>query len=489
MRDVSNDTISKNNIYNTIKTIFSIIFPIITFPYISRTLGAENIGKINYGLSIVNYFSLIASLGITTYAIRECSKNRNDKKSLSNTVSQILSINVITTCISYFLLFTILFLVQKLESYRCLIIIQSSMIIFATLGADWLNSAMEDFRYITLRTVFMQIISLVLMIIFVKEQGDYIKYTLITIVANSGANIINILYRRKYCTARFVLDIDWKKHLPPIITLFSMMIFQTVITNADTTMLGIIKGDVEVGLYSTSLKIYNLVNQVVAAIAWVVMPQLSSGFANKDYIEINRVLKYALNHTFVLGIPCIVGLNVLTRELILFFAGNEFIDASMSLHILTISLGLSFMGGFFGNMILLPSGREKLFLISCIASAVVNVILNALIIPFWGLNGAAFTTVVSQLVFLINILPNIEKDIKIDGIIEMLKGPIVGGTFIVAVCLIEKTIIKNNLILVCVAVFTSMIVYGSTLYALKNEYFMQTIKPIVKRLKRIGKRD
>lgn len=143
-----------NAILNTIKTLFGIIFPLITFPYVSRVLMPENIGKVNFGSSFVSYFSLIASLGISTYAIRECSAKRNNKNELSETASQIFSINICTTVIAYVLMFLTLLFFRKFDSYRTLIIVQSTTILFTTLGCDWLNSAMEDFAFITLRTIY-----------------------------------------------------------------------------------------------------------------------------------------------------------------------------------------------------------------------------------------------------------------------------------------------------------------------------------------------
>ena len=113
---------------------------------------------------------------------------------------------------------------------------------------------MEDFKFIAIRTVGMQIISLLLMFIFVQNPEDYMTYALISVVASSGANIINIFYRRRFCRTRFTLQLDLKKHLPPILLLFSMILSQTIYCNSDITMLGLLKGDVEVGLYSTSVK-------------------------------------------------------------------------------------------------------------------------------------------------------------------------------------------------------------------------------------------
>ena len=210
------NNVNKNAAYNTIKTVFGIIYPLITFPYISRVLMPENVGKINFGSSVVSYFMLIASLGVTTYAIRECSKVRDNKDELERTASQIISINLLSTFIAYLALVVTLFVARPLDNYRELICIQSATIIFTTLGADWINSAMEDFKFIAMRTVGMQIVSLVLMFVFVHNPEDYIIFAIISVVASSGANVINIIYRRKFCRTKFTLQIDWKKHLPPI---------------------------------------------------------------------------------------------------------------------------------------------------------------------------------------------------------------------------------------------------------------------------------
>ena len=147
-------SLKKNSILNVIKTVSSVIFPLITFPYVSRVLLPVNVGKVNFGSSFVSYFSLIATLGITTYAIRECSAVREDRNELSTKASEIFSINICTTIVAYALLILSLLAFRELDSYRCLIVIQCTSILFITLGADWLNSAMEDFKYITLRTVF-----------------------------------------------------------------------------------------------------------------------------------------------------------------------------------------------------------------------------------------------------------------------------------------------------------------------------------------------
>lgn len=476
--------IKNNTIFNTIKSVFGIIYPLITFPYISRVLLTENVGKINFGNSIVSYFSLVASLGVTTYAVRECSKYRDDKRKLGEIASQILSINLCSTIIAYLALIITLVVARSLDNYRILIIIQSSTILFTTLGADWLNTAMEDFQFIAVRTMGMQIFSLILMFVFVKKPEDYLFYAVISVVASSGANIINIFYRQRYCKTRFVFRMDWKKHLPPILLLFSLILSQTIYTSSDITILGLLKGDYEVGLYSTSVKIYNIVNTIVASVAWVVMPQLSASFAKKDYRQINNLLKYSLNYIIVLGLPCLVGLNIITKEIIFLIAGESYLEAELSLRILTIALGCSIISGWIGNMMMLPAGKEKICLRSSVVCAVVNIVLNLILIPVWGLNAAAVTTAVSEFLGVIIQIPYIDREIKIDRLKQVLEAPIVGSIGIVIVSVAVKYLAKDTCLIAIITTIFGGFVYFTSLILMKNEFIMNFLKPIISTLKR-----
>ena len=329
-------SIKKNTVFSTIKILSSILFPLITFPCITRVLSTDNVGKINFGLSIVSYFTLISSLGISTHAIRECSAVRENKKKLEQIASQIFTINVLTTIIAYICLAITLLFYSKLADYRCLIIIQSFSIVASMLGTDWLNSAMEDFKYITIRTVCFQLLSLILLFIFVHKPEDYMKYAVISVLASGGASITNIWHRKKYCTVRITKDICLKKHLKPIMLLFVMILSQTIFNNLDMTMLGIYVGDAEVGIYSAAHKIYNIVNQLVASLLWVIMPRLSYYFSKNDYNKINELLRKVLGFYFFFGLPCAIGTFFISKDIIIVVAGLDFVDAFSVLRIFMI---------------------------------------------------------------------------------------------------------------------------------------------------------
>ncbi len=481
--------IKKNTIFNTIKTLLSIVFPLITFPYISRVLLAENVGKINFGLSIVSYFTLIATLGITTYAIRECSAVKDDQFKLSITASQIFTINVITTVIAYVALSLTLVFYHRLDDYRTLIIIQSLTIVATTVGADWLNSAMEDFRYITIRTAFFQLLSLILMFIFIHKPEDYIKYAAISLLSSAGASISNIWYRRRYCEVKFIWDvrngIDWKRHIMPITYMFVMILAQTIFNSVDSTMLGLIHGDREVGIYSAAHKIMNIINQVVASLVWVIMPRMSSYFVDSNYEEINKLLRKVLSFYITLGLPCAIGGIMISDDIILVIFGSDFGDASSVLQVMMLGFVFSLYGGnFLGNTILLPSKKEKYYMIACCVMAAFNVIANYILIPRFRARGAAVTTAICSLLMLIMLELKKDKKIHIKNLSEIFVPPIIGCVLIVGICILSKDI-QSLWYRMLISIGASIIVYFVIQIILKNSIVLENVKNIRLLLKKV----
>jgi len=472
-------SIKKNTVYNAIKTISSIIFPVITFPYISRVLLPDYLGKINFGLSIVSYFTLLATLGITTYAIRECSAARDNKEKLSDTASQIYSINIVTTIIAYLFLAVTLIFCGKLRNYRLLIVIQSLSIVASTLGADWINSAMEDFKFITLRTISFQFISLILMFMFVHKPEDYIKYTVISLVSSAGANIVNIWYRRRYCNIRMIWDlnngIEWKRHMTPILYLFVMLLAHTIFNSVDSTMLGLMHGDYEVGIYSTANKMFNLVSQLISSLLWVILPRMSYYFSEGNYDKINKLLRKILAFNALLGLPLAVGTYMLSKDIILIISGDKYIDSAEVLQILMVSLIFTLFGGdFLGNSILLPAKKEKSFMMICCITAIVNVIMNYVFIPLYGAKAAAGTTTFCAFLMMIMLYLIVDKRIKIVRLSYVMITPLIGCLGIILICL-GCTIIDNLWLRASTSIILSVITYGIIVILGRNELVLELI--------------
>lgn len=468
---MSQVSLKKNVLLNLIRTFSSIVFPLITFPYIYRVLLPDNVGKIYFSLSVVSYFSLIATLGITTYAVRECSAVRQNREDLSLVSSQIFSVNIITTLVSYLFLVITLFFYHEISNYRTLILIQSIAIIATTIGADWLNVAMEDFKYITLRTVIFQFVSLVLMFAFVHKPDDYIKFAFISLVSSSGSCFSNVLYRRRYCKVNFVFSINWKKHFFSIFYLFVMLLAQTIFNSVDSTMLGLMRGDFDVAIYSSAHKIMDVITQLIVSVAFVLIPRMSYYFSLNDYENINRLSRKVFSFFCLIGLPCIFGATILAKEIILIVAGAEYIEATSVLQILMISYLFNLFGGsFWGNILLLPAKREKFFMIVCCIAAVVNIFSNYFLIPTMGANGAAFTTGICNAMILVILVLGRDRKVKLTKIGKMVITPIIGCMGIYIVCLLFESI-QNVFLRTILSITLSSVLYFFIQYIGKNELF------------------
>ena len=190
-------SIKINAVLNIIKQCCAIIFPLITFPYVSRTLGVEAYGKVNFSSSIVSYISLLAGLGVSSYAIREGARIRDDKDKFQAFANEVFSINVLSTAFAYIALFIIILAWNRLNSYRALLVILSLNVILTTLGTDWVNTIYEDFLYLTVRYVICQSIAVITTVLFVKGPGDVILYAIFSNLGTMLANFLNLFYIRK----------------------------------------------------------------------------------------------------------------------------------------------------------------------------------------------------------------------------------------------------------------------------------------------------
>lgn len=470
-----------NAILNGIKTMLSIIFPLITFPYAARVLQVENLGKVNFSSSVVTYFTLLAALGVSTYAIREGSGEKNDNNKFNEFASQVFTINVISTFAAYLALFFLILLVPSLGEYKILLFIQSSTLIFNTIGVEWVYSIYEDYAYLTIRSLIFQLVSMLLLFLLVKDINDYYIYTIITVFSNVGSNLLNYLHSKTYCKIKLTKKLNLKKHLKPIFIIFSTSIATTIYVNSDLTMLGVMVGDHAVGLYSVSTKVYSVLKTVLSAVIIVSVPRLSFYLSNDMGKKYTNTITKIFNSLSLLMFPTVVGINLLCNQIVMIIAGVNYTEATISLRILSIALVFSTFASFTTASVLLPIKKEKYILMATIASALVNVILNLFLIPMFQQNGAAITTAIAELlVFLISYY-HARKFIKIDGVVKNLATSIIGCLAMILLSGILKLFVANMTLYTVFTMVGSTVVYLMVLLLLKNNLAIELLNGIIKK--------
>ncbi len=398
MKTVNGNKLKVNAFLNVIRQLVSVIFPLITFPYVSRTLGVECYGKVNYTASIIGYISLIAGLGISNYAVREGSRLREDYNKFVGFVKEIFTLNFLALMVSYIFLFIIILFYGNNETYRSLLLIQGIGVLFSVIGCEWLNIIYEDYFFITVRYIAFQTLSVILILLLVKSPDDLLLYAVIGQIGGVFANVSNIIHFYKRWDVKLGFSFNWHifSHLKYVLILFGNAVSMLIYVNSDVTLIGIFRGDNEVGLYSVAVKIYTIVKQLLNAMMVVGVPQMSRWTGKKRKKEVDRQLDDILSTLLVFLIPSIVGLFCLSKQVIGVMAGNDYSTSVDILKVLSITLLFSTGVCFYSNLVLIPNNMEKYILKATGISAIFNIVLNAIFIPMFGMIAAAYTTLLSE---------------------------------------------------------------------------------------------
>lgn len=481
--DKQKKSLTVNSIMNTLKTLMSLIFPLITYPYALRVLGVDNIGRANFANSIVSYFVLLAGLGINRYAIREGARKRDNAKEFCHFANQMFTINLISTIIAYFLLACLVVYSKKIGEYATLIFVYSLTIFGTTMGMDWINSAQEEYIFITIRTVLFQFVSMILLFILVKNEQDITKYAIVSVFASVGANVCNFFYVRKYADVKLCFR-GITHHIAPIMWLFASAVATTIYVNSDTTMLGLFSSDYNVGLYGVATKLYTIVKQILAAAIVVTLPRLSNYWAHGLTNEFKKTVSGVFDTFMILLFPMMTGMFILAPQAIEIIGGNQYLEGVSALRILSISLCFSIFGTFYTNSILLPMKKEKEVTLIMLMSAVINLGLNFIFIPLYKQNGAAFTTAIAEFcvmimqMYVVRGMNIVEHKRKL--LFQVVIGCMVMGTAVFVVSMaIHSAFWGAGCATIC-----GIFVYCLCLLVMKNEFACSVKDALLKRTHR-----
>ena len=461
-----------NAFLNGLRSVLNLLFPLITFPYVSRVLSVSGIGIYNFSNTYISYFILIAGLGIATYAVREGSKYRENKDKINKFASQIFSLNMIATVIAYLLLFASLIIFKNLHNYVSCILIFSLQILFTTLGTEWIYTIFEDYAYITIRSIVFKIISIILLFLLVRKPEDYLIYAGITVFSAVGSNFLNFIHARNFVHIKLTTKTNWRYHLKPILVIFASAIAVTIYVSSDTTILGLLKNDYAVGIYSTSVKIYQIAQGLISALLTVTIPRLAFLWGKRRIREYNQVLSKVIDFLGVLVLPASVGLIMLSREVVLIIASVKYLPSVNSLRIISWAIIFSIFGWIFSDCVLIPAKRENLVLRNTIITAIENIILNFILIPFMSYDGTSLSTVIAEFTVMIMngyscwdiIKPIIFKRDTLKNLFDS----IIGCVGIVIVCLLCDYGFKSIILKTIFSVVLSIIMYGAVLVLLEN---------------------
>lgn len=485
MKNMERKSLAQNAVYYGIKTIVSILFPLVTYKYASYILGAENLGRVEFAKAFVSYFLLIANLGIHAFAIRNGAGLRDDREKLEEFAGRVFGINLISAGVSI-----LLFLLFVRSGFDIKIDVSLGFIFLAQIplnliGVDWIYNIIEDFKYITYRSLICQVVALVFMFTLVRTKEQFLFYAVTLVIASHGACVFSWVRARKIIRIRAKINQSCLPLLKPILLLFANSVATSIYVSLDVSMLGFMRSDVDVGIYSAAVKVYTAIKSVISTTLLVALPRMSYYSQNGSSETFNETESKIIDFMILLVPACMIGVIMQSGNLIFLVSGSGFEDAGLALVILAVALLFSAIGMICGTTILFPDKKEKIVLTSTVAGATVNFLLNLFLIPWLGIYGAAITTLISELlVSLIQLLGaryrirQVKLDVKhtiIPAVIGV--GLIVGINLALRMTTAEY---KVNLIL---SVIMSVAAYTATAMIFHNGIAMKAISMIKKRRK------
>ena len=457
----------------------SIVFPLITFTYAARVLGVNGMGAINYSRSVVTYFTLISGFGISNYAIREGARIRDHQELIDKFATEMFLINLFSTMIATIGVIIVINL-SSFVAYKKLLCVFALMVPFTLIGVEWVYSIFEDYLYITIRAILVQMISLALLVLMVKSENDLVLYAMITVLATVGSNIFNFIHSRKYVHffKRNKCGYDIKKHFVAISTVFLTTLASQIYLNMDVTMVGYMAGDYSSGLYSASNKLVVTVTTLISSLRVVLLPRLSyylrDNSTQKQYEKLNEK---SLKILLCACIPLMFGIFCLSSDAIMLFCGADYLSASFTLRILVFGMVFSTLNGYIVYQIFMPQKKERIALCGTVIGAVVNLVANSVLISIWKENGAAVGTVLAEASVFAFCSVMSGKSINGWALIKTIVRYLIASIPIALCCALFGCVIDNIFVRIIMSVLSSVISYAVMLIIMKDDVYVDIIRP------------
>ena len=459
--------------------------PLITTPYVSRVLGAENIGTYSYAVSIVSYFTLFAALGTASYGSREIAYAQGDRKKRTTVFwkTEVLScISTLICTVAYLVLATLL------ADYQIIYFILLMNIVSVAFDISWVFQGMEEFGFIVSINIIFKILNVVFIFVFVKNKSDLFLYTLgMTLIPLISTFtlwpfLLRIVDKPSYMDIRPFSDIK------TVCSMFVPTIAISVYAVLDKTMIGLYTNTkIENGYYEQATKLSKTALTLVTSLGTVMIPRIGFYFKKNDIESVRRYMYRSYRFVWLLGIPLCLGLISISSNLVPWFYGEDFLDIAILLNVLSFLILAIGINNVTGMQYLMPTGRQNTFTFTVVIGALVNFVLNNLLIPRWYSVGAALSSVTAETVIAVIQIIIVRKEINPIKII-MCSGKywISGMGMFFFLSYIGRYLISsvaNTAVMIC----AGALFYAMLLLALRDSFFLSQIKNILSKVRgRIG---
>lgn len=385
----------KNSLFNFVYTFAEVCFPIVSSVYVSRILLAEGVGRVTYAQTIVTYFVNFAALGLPNYGVKALVAGRDSGEKTKKVFSELFTINLCSTVLSAVVYYMMIFLTGWFVSDMELFLLMGALLVSNIFNVEWLFRGIEDFKFMAVRSIFIKLATLIPLFVFVRDKSDFIAYAVIVTAVHVVTQLTNAVYIVKNIGFDFS-SMNLKRHLMPALVLFASSVAIEIYALFDSTMLGIIHGNVSVGYYGNATKLIRMFFSLVTALVVTVYPRVTSYFTNGNKDAAEKLIDSALKMSMYITVPSMIGILIGADYIIPALFGDSFGGSVAPLRILSVLLIIFSVAYTKGHIVLMAAGREKSILKASIAGAVINFVLNLFLIPDYRQDGAAIASVIAE---------------------------------------------------------------------------------------------
>lgn len=483
--------IQKNVFYTILLNVINIIYPIITFPYVSRILGPSGVGSVTFVSTFAMFFSLIGAFGLPLYGVREIAKVKDDSWKKNRLTTELILISVlvnIIVAVSYIVLISVVpYFHDKTNFY----IVSCLIVFFNGLNVEWFFQGVEKFKMIALRSAIVKMVAIALLFTMVKSKTDDFNYLILIVFSTIGNALINIFLLAKEVNFTFN-NLNIKKHLKPLNFVFLYILSTSIYTMLDTIFLGLFSDDAHVGFYTAGVRLAKFSIPFITAIGLTLLPKSSKTFFEGDKDEFYKLVGYSFNYIIVLAIPISGGMFLLAKELLILFSGVAFSNGIPVMKILAgmpLIIGLGYL---FGIQILVGAGKDREIFYSVFVGMIISVLLNIFLIPRFQHIGASYANIVCEICITGFYMYFVQKHFSLKKIInyKTLFSTILSIVPFYFICLFaQRNFSTDGYILAFCIPSCAITYYCIQSYLFKNEFMVQINQTISNKILQQWKRS
>ncbi len=482
-RQMAETSIKRNFTYQMIYEILIIILPFITSPYIARVIGAEGLGIYSYSYSIAYYFVLFAMLGLKNYGNRAIARTRDDQQQMNKTFSDILTLHMLIAVICTVVYVGYIFLLDE----KIYAVIQVFYVTSALFDISWFYFGIEKFRTTVTRSCVVRIVNVICVFVFVHSTDDLWIYCLIMALSQLASQLALWIPLRKFVRIVRPKWADMKVHVKPMLILFIPAVAVSLYKYMDKIMLGLISSNVQLGFYENAEKVNNIPVTIISSFGTVMLPRMSNMAAKGKKKESERYTAISMQLVMCLALALAFGLAAVATVFAPVFWGTEFIPSG------TLIMGLSITIPFisFANVIrtqyLIPNQKDRQYVASVIWGAVVNLVINLILISRLGAVGAMIGTIAAEITVCVYQAIVVRKQMPIWSYIKSFAYFILIGALMFVVVYVFGNVMGTRILTLILQIVIGIVIYSvlSLIYFVRkrNTVVLNMVNGIFKRVK------